>query len=149
MTKEVFVPRYIEGVGSVLVPTDSRGRKLVQSLKQHKDKGVMIEVKAARNPKHHRLFFGLIGLVVENAREPITTDAVLNWIKYAVGHTLNVIDHLGETRTVPASISFEKMSQPDFSDFFDASIQAVCNGLLVGSDFKTVKQEVLERVGYD
>ena len=140
---EVFAPARVRGGGLALVPVDQAGQELVASLLSKPD-GVMVTVRSARNPKHHRLFFALLKMVQDSAPVEITTEALLLCIKHGVGHVEEWTDLDGVVHERALSISFESMPQKEFNAFFDAAIRFVCKRLLVGSEFEAVKREVLD-----
>jgi len=142
---EVFAPARVRGGGLALVPVDDAGQALVASLLSKRD-GVMVTVRSARNPKHHRLFFALLKLVQDSAPVEITTEALLLCIKHGVGHVEEWTDLDGVVHERALSISFESMSQADFNQFFDAAIRFVCEQLLDGADNQGLKNEIMETV---
>lgn len=107
--------------GNALIPVDDHGLELLHTIRDQRD--VMVSVKIARNPKHHRLLFALLNLIVERTGKfPNTRDA-LTALKVACGLVDPYIDaHDGKTYFVPRSIAFESMEQNEFSAFFDRAI---------------------------
>lgn len=82
------------------------------------------EVKQKRNSKHHRLFFKILARIVSYLdRDDITTEVVLLFFKKHLGMYREF-----ETKTVGLiqeydSISFEKMDQIAFTEFFEKVIR--------------------------
>lgn len=116
MSKAVFRRR-----GKTLIPVDDQGLELLQSIRDGRD--VMVSVKVARNPKHHRLLFAMLNLIVERTGKFSATDEALTALKVACGLVDPYIDsESGKTFFVPRSIAFESMPQDDFRAFFDRSV---------------------------
>lgn len=106
-------------------------------------KPVYIEIKAARNPKQHRMLFALLNMLVNAGAFP-TTDAALVGIKLATGLIDSVILSPTETQIIPRSISFANMPQGDFAPWFDAAIRAVCERWLPGLSDDQIRKEIEE-----
>lgn len=85
------------------------------------NKSLRAEVKAPRNPSFHRLYFAIckrIGDGIGKDAESISTV-----FKYATGH-YDVIrtKSYGEVK-VPKSISFAKLDETGFRQFFDKCVE--------------------------
>lgn len=116
MTKVVFRRR-----GATLIPVDGEGQELLHSIRDGRD--VMLSVKIARNPRHHRLLFAMLNLVVQRTNKFDGTDEALIALKIACGLVDPYIDaESGKTFFVPRSIAFESMAQDEFSAFFDRAV---------------------------
>lgn len=116
MTKAVFRKH-----GNTLIPVDDKGLELLRAIKDERD--VMVSVKVARNPKHHRLLFSLLNLIVERTGKFDSTDQALIALKVACGLVDPYLDvHAGKTFFVPRSIAFESMGQDEFTAFFDRGV---------------------------
>lgn len=141
MSKAVFVRK-----GEAFVPADAEGAAMLSAVAEGKQ--VMGTFKAARNPKHHRLFFALLKLLVENtdlfggdpelARKTILTDCR--------ECDLWVHPRTGEVRVEVRSIAYEKMDQVRFSRLFERALYVICNQYLAGADADEVRQQVYEMV---
>lgn len=116
MAKAVF-----RHVGASLVPVDEQALEALRAIPLGRD--VMVSVKVARNPKHHRLLFAMLNLIVQRTNKFDGTDEALTALKIACGLVDPYIDaETGKTFFVPRSIAFESMSQDEFSGFFDRSV---------------------------
>lgn len=74
------------------------------------------ELTKPRNPRHHRLVFGLLAKVADQLG--ITTDALLVLVKIRLGMVQPIIDSAtGKTYYVPESVDFENMDQGQFATF--------------------------------
>lgn len=86
--------------------------------------------KKMRNPKQHRLYWGLIKTVYENLPHEfdgryLNIDAFHREVKYLSGavDTIEAID--GTTVVSIRSIAFGEMSENDFVDFFAKAIEVI------------------------
>lgn len=91
--------------------------------------GQTVEMKGRRprNPLHHRKFFALLGILVDNTEAFASTDHALMAIKAATGHGGWSKPHPKATREMfyPDSIAFDAMGQDEFNDFYEKAIDAV------------------------
>lgn len=141
MSKAVFARH-----GKSFVPVDAEGEAMVNAVADGKQ--VMGTFKAARNVRHHRMFFALLRVLVDNtdlfagdtelARKAILTDC----------RECDVWVHpkTGEVRVEVRSIQFEKMDQVRFSRLFDRALYVICTDYLAGSDAEDIRQKVYEVV---
>ena len=83
-----------------------------------------------RNYQFHKKFFAMIHMVAESMDKP--EELVLKWIKIAVGLYDEMIMPGGKIVYVPRSISFAKMDQPEFDEFYLPAVKAAAD--LVGAD---------------
>jgi hypothetical protein len=73
---------------------------------------------------------------------------MLGWAKVATGHVDWLQDKKQRAMPVPRSISFAKMTQPEFQRFFDGALTAVLDRLLPeGTPRSSLVEEVHERAG--
>lgn len=141
MSKAAFVRK-----GKAFWPLDADGEAMLGAVPE--GKAVMGTFKAARNPRHHRLFFALLGLLVDNtdlfcgdvelARKTILTDCreCDLWV-----HPLT-----REVRVSVRSIAYEKMDQVKFNRLFDRALYVICNHYLAGTDAEALRYQVYEMV---
>lgn len=107
-------------------------------------KPVYVEIKAARNPRQHRLLFALLKAVTDNTELFPSIDAALIAMKIGTGLVdMSVVD--GQTVIVPKSISFANMPQGDFATWFDQAIQLVSERWLKVAP-ETLRREIEEMV---
>lgn len=101
--------------GNSLVPADFAAEEFLSELKDGRE--VVLTVRRARSPKHHRWFFAMLRKVVENTERWQTEDELLDALKLATGHTeqRQAID--GTTYLAPRSISFAAMEEGAFTRF--------------------------------
>ena len=89
------------------------------------------EWSSPRNGAHHRKFFALLQLIIENSETFNTTEKALVAVKLAAGH-FDLMAHplTGEIVQIPKSISFEGMGQEDFDTFYTGAVDAVLQSIL-------------------
>lgn len=132
----VMVRRTVSG----LAPADEQAENELRRLPL--GKLVQIELKAARNPRQHRLCFMLLKVMVEHGEFP-STDAALVALKLATGLVDYVkIDRDGTTAIVPKSISYASMPQNEFDAWFDSAIQVIVTKWLPGMTEETLRKEL-------
>lgn len=110
---------------------------------------VTLELKRARNVNHHRLYWALISKVHENldhARYP-STEFLSDAIKVSVGHCTPFEMANGSIAMIPKSISFAKLSQDEFSAFFNRVVAVVTERILPGLDAGALKSEISAMCG--
>jgi hypothetical protein len=127
-----------------LVPTDVMSDELLASVPDGKD--VLVTVRRARNPKHHKLLWALLKKVVENTDKWPDERALLDSLKLATGLFEARIAFNGVPFAVPASISFAAMDQTRFAEWFDKAVAVLARDVLnVAPD--ALRAEVEEMIG--
>lgn len=124
-----------------LIPVDDEGKEALDGIGQ----GELVKVKItkARNLKHHKKFFSMLQLVFHNQERFPTLKHLLTAVKLEAGWYEDVpVDVRGVPHYIPKSISFAKMDQLEFDDFYMQSIAAVCR-LLPHLDADDLEQEVV------
>jgi hypothetical protein len=118
VTQAVFRRR-----GRTLVPVDRQGLDLLATIGNERD--VVVEVKARRNPKHHRLLFAILKIMVDHSASFDSTEQALVALKIATGEVDVHVNERGRAFFVPRSISWGAMDQARFSQFFDRAIYVI------------------------
>ena len=108
---------------------------------------VMVEVKQPRNIQHHRLYFALLGKLFANQERYKTLDEMAAALKVACGICQTFVLKNGEKVYIPGSISFAKMQQPEFDEFYSNAIEVVCKHFLPGVKSEDLKAEIEQIVG--
>jgi hypothetical protein len=107
---------------------------------------IRVKVMRERNPRHHRLFFALLGLVFENQQKYLSLEA----LRFAVIIQAGYVDEIrlsgDKVILKPKSLSFGSMDQNEFSLFYAAALLALKELLpeLAGVDWE---RELLTRGG--
>lgn len=128
-----------------LRPVDDIGR--AELAKLGNDRPVTVEVKRARNPRFHRLYWALVGKVFENTDRYASADDLHAAIKIAAGLRTPIQLPDGTMGYIPGSIAFHKMSQSEFDAFYNRVCDLVAKHFLPGVTSEALKAEVAEMIG--
>lgn len=79
----------------------------------------------ARNPQHHKLFFSLLNDAFENQEQYPNRTALLIALKLRCGWFEEHITADGKLVYIPKSISFARMGQEEFEDFYGDAVKAL------------------------
>jgi hypothetical protein len=139
VTKAAFIKR-----NGALLPMDEDGRELIAALPD--DKQVIVSVKAARNPRHHRLLFHLLNRAIEGGAWGGDISSLLDYIKIGTHHVRTIVGPDGKPYYLPLSIDYESMPQDKFSRWFDRALWLICERLLGGHDWQELRSEIVETV---
>lgn len=128
-----------------LAPVDTIGMEALQQLANGTT--VTVRMTQTRNLQHHRLWYALLQTVFEAQTTFATLDEMHDAIKIAIGyfeaqHTLS-----GEVYYHPKSISFAKMDQPSFRQFFDRAVDVVISRILPAANRIELEQQVYSILG--
>lgn len=108
-------------------------------------KPVYVEVKAARNPRQHRLLFALLKAVTDNTELFPSVDAALTAMKIGTGLVDTMITEDGKTVYIPRSIAFANMTQAEFDPWFQDAIRLSSTRWLKMAP-ETLRKEIEEMV---
>lgn len=139
-----------KGLGGTLIPSTEEAREWLSTVKS----GEVLRIKAARprNIKHHQKFFALLQTIYQNQEHYKSVDEILLAFKYHIGHGTWVItrptDPAKHNQTVelfqPASISFAKMDQSEFEDFYNKALDFVTTVVIPGLSKDDLVKELWE-----
>ena len=107
------------------------------------EQGVLIDPRRPRNLQHHKKFFALVGLAVDNWPEEMTVLRLVGLIKIKTGYADPVQDAAGVIHFIPRSINFESMDQDEFNPFYEKATQLIA--LALGVDVDTLDKETLNK----
>jgi len=88
-------------------------------------KVVKCKVTQPRNLKFHRKYFALINLVFRNQEQYTNSDHLRKDLAIASGYYTQHTTFNGQTRTEAKSISFTKMTELEFSELYNATLNAI------------------------
>lgn len=128
-----------------LVPVDVAGQEALRDVKQ--GSLVSVEIKRPRNVQHHRLYWALVSLVWENQERYPSAEDLHAAIKIAAGIRTQIELPNGTIGFIPGSISFHKMTQTEFSAFYDRVCDLVAEHFLPGCSSDELKAEVSSMIG--
>jgi hypothetical protein len=128
-----------------LTPADAAAGKYMVGLKE--GTRVWVEVKRARNPERHALYWAIIGKIFPNQDRWATPDTLHQAIKIATGLSVDIVLPNGKMATIPQSIAFEKMTEDDFCHYIDRVIKLVCEKIIPGMKDDELRAELELMVG--
>lgn len=116
-------------------PFDAESLEMLPGMKE-----LSVRVSQGRSVPRLRLYFAMLGLVCQNLDQPVTPDALHQWLKLKCGYCDEIKLRSGEIVSVPASVAFDKMSEADFAAYFDSAtallVEHVIPGLKSGALIK-------------
>jgi hypothetical protein len=106
--------------GGHLVPADVRADEMVGMIKEGQE--VLVTIRKARSPEHHRWFFAMLRKVIENTEEWNSEEELLTALKFAAGHVdrCSLLD--GTVVEMPRSINFGSMDEFQFRRWKDRAV---------------------------
>ena len=138
MAATVFMQRVL---GS-LRPCGRAGAEVLDGIGP--DEVVKVEISRPRNVLHHRKFFALLDVIFPHQDEYVTEEDFRAAFTCALGYCTKVKTRTGATVLIPKSISFAKMDQRAFEQFFDRALLLITTRILPGIDRADVEREVAE-----
>jgi len=138
MATELFMKRRL----SSLVPTNRMSEELLRDLPEH----VTLKIVATqpRNPKHHAKFMALIAAIYPHQSIYPTMESFRKAITVALGYGDTVKLPDGRVMLIPGSISFAKMDQRAFEEFYERAVHLILTRVLPGADRPDLEREVME-----
>jgi hypothetical protein len=125
-----------------LVPADFMAEELFQAIPIGKE--VLVTIRRARNPKHHRKLFALLRVVTENTDRWANEAVLLEDLKLATGlFSTRVSGFTGMPYPVPASISFAAMDQTAFAAWYERALVKLAE--VLGCSPAELDEQVRER----
>lgn len=109
-------------------------------------KVVRVELTTPRNISHHRKFFALLNLVWTSAGDWPSLEDLLIELKVRLGLFREItLRDTGEVVKIPGSISFAKMDQLKFEEFYERALKELC-AMAGGIDHAALRNEVLSQL---
>jgi hypothetical protein len=120
-----------------LVPADFAADELLAEIPEGRE--IMVTIRKARSPAHHRFFFALLRKVCEATGRWHDEDELLDAVKLATGHVRRVQRLDGEVLIMPRSINFASLPEGPFSRFKKRALYVI--GQATGVDPETLMEE--------
>lgn len=138
MATEVYLKRRM----GALYPTNRGDEEALMSLPE----GVTVKavITQPRNVKHHRKFMALLNAVYPHQEAYATFESFHAAIKVALGYGDTVALPDGRVIIVPGSISFAKMDQQSFEQFYQRAMDLICSKVIPGLGRPELQQQVNE-----
>lgn len=140
MTKAAFT-RTLSGT---LAPLDAVAVEFMGRLKA--GDVARVEVVRARNPRRFRLFWGLVGVCMDNTDTHLSKEAWADYLKILAGH-VEVVKRRGEVIKLPKSIAFGSLPEAEFSEFMSRLMDAVRTEIIPGLPEADLRRELEEIAG--
>lgn len=131
--------------GNKLAAVEPTSLELIEAM--GRDEVVTATIRRTRNPGHHRKFFALMKVVFDAQSRYATSTQLLNVLKMAVGHGEFMEVVKGKPIFIPASISFAKLDQGNFEDFYKKVVDVVVTKILPGVARTDLEEQVNEILG--
>jgi hypothetical protein len=130
-----------------LRPDDAYGEEAMRKIKN--GSLVQVEVRRPRNVQFLRLYWALVTIVWEqlDERRYPTAEDLHAAIKIAAGLRTRIVLPDGTVGFIPGSIAFHRMSEDDFSAFFDRVANLVARHFLPGVTVAELRNEVAAMIG--
>jgi hypothetical protein len=126
-----------------LRPADEEAEKVLRGIKM--GECVTVSVKRPRNLQHHRKFYALMNLILQNQDHYKSVDEIVAAFKFATGHVDSIKTKRGIIQ-IPRSIAFANMGQMEFSAFYDMAVDFVLAEVIPGLGRAELEREILEMV---
>lgn len=123
-----------------LCPVDDIGREYLA--KKH-GRTVKVSVSEPRNLGHHRKFFAMLQIILDNQEHYKSKDELLGVCKLRIGHVVTVQTKHGVERW-PATINWAQMDQAAFDDFYSRAVAWVAEEVIPGLSLDMLNAEVAE-----
>lgn len=133
-----------------LRPIDEAGEEVLRHLKT--GDLVKVDVKRPRNVKFFRMFWVMMTLVHRNLSDELadeypTVETLVAAFKISTGHRDVVALPTGQKVYIPKSISWAKMTEDEFSQFYDRCADIIAKHYLPGVTSDNLKAEVESLIG--
>lgn len=125
-----------------LRPVDQVGLEILDRIPPGGE--VRVEITRPRNLLHHRKWFALLQAIYPHQVLYPTMDSFIAAVKCALGYGETVKLPDGRTVIVPGSISFAKMDQAAFEQFYDRALDLITTRILPSIGRDDVSREVSE-----
>ncbi len=125
-----------------LVPANSQSAELLSRVPN--DKWVLASIRQPRNVRHHRKYFALMQAVFPHQTMYPTFKKFRSKLEEGLGHGEYHVDGRGEQYFENESISFAKMDQTEFEEFYDRAVTFILERILPLVSRDDLEREVLE-----
>jgi len=130
---------YVRVGNNALHPVGDVAEEFFAKLKWGMD--MLVTISRPRNLAHHRKFFTMVHKVFQNQEVYRSEDDLLDALKIAIGHVKRIIVK-GVEHVIPKSISFAKMDQDEFDDFYKRAVDFVRTDVIPGLGVAELENEL-------
>ena len=131
--------------GGALHPTDERGEAALFKISD--GALVKVEVKRSRNLQHLRLYWSLIHRLYDNQERYASPEALSDAFKICAGLCETFVLPSGQVVHRPGSISFGKMKDDEFREFWERFVKVVCEKVLPNADSADLERDIFNMLG--
>lgn len=110
-------------------------------------KPVRVRITQPRNVGRLRLYWALLNKVHENMDNPPPIEKLHEAIKVRLGYVETIRFKGGEVVTLPASIAFDKMEEPEFGKFMERFKAFLTEVVIPGLNRPALEQAAREILG--
>ena len=129
-----------------LVAADDAAAEMVRKIPVGET--VRAEITRERSHRNLRRWWALVKMVYENSEQFKSPEMVHEYIKIRAGHCQQIVSpKTGEVFLIADSISFGRMDEIDFMDFWRRAIAVVCDEIIPGLKSADVEDEILRLCG--
>jgi hypothetical protein len=137
MAQELLLSRH----GNALVGMEPSSSDAIQAMKH--GEVVTATIRRTRNPAHHRKFMALMQVVFDAQTRYPTLMQLLDVIKIATGH-FDEFEYRGMRVVKPRSISFAKLDQAAFEQFYQRAVEVIITEVIPGADSTELEARVMD-----
>ncbi|MEL7452435.1 MAG: DUF1367 family protein [Pseudomonadota bacterium] len=136
MATELWIKRRLDH----LVPANTQAHEAMEGLPQ--DEWYLATIRRPRNLGHHKKYMALLQVVYPHQDTWPTFTSFRKALACALGHGLVVKSKDGREIMDADSISFAKMDQDEFQQFYDRAIRLICERILPNVNSEDLEREV-------
>jgi hypothetical protein len=133
---KVLVRKQLNGS---LMPADDVAQEALRKVKPGID--CWIELRVARHPRFHRLYFALIKLTFDNQERYTNAEQFRKAVQMAAGHVDELVGLDGAIYQIPRSIAWDQLDETEFGELFP-QVMRVCATILGEMDVDVLREEV-------
>ena len=130
---------YVRKTLNALSASDAGSQDIISELPA----GVVfkIQITQPRNVKFHRKFFALLKIILDNQSHFQNLDELLYAVKIRLGYSVPV-QLKGMVGHMPKSISFSKMDEQAFSEFYERTLDFLITDVIPGLNKEDLEKEL-------
>lgn len=123
-----------------LAATDEEGLAAIKKIKPGDE--VWCDIRKARNPKSHRLYFALLQLVFSNQDRYPKFEHFRAAVQMAAGHVEWIPGVDGVAVPIPKSIDYSSLDEIEFSKVFNETMTVCVDEFLQGVELDHLRAEI-------
>ncbi len=124
-----------------LRPAQEQDTEVWGHLKIAEREVLKVQISRPQNYKFRCKFFVMLGIILKNQEHYQTVDDLLDVCKLGIGHVRTIQTPQGVLR-LPKSISYAKMTAPEFDAFYNRAVDWVISSVIPGLSRQHLDDEV-------